>query len=57
MDETCVVHLLVSCPVVITRQDFFCLHVIFQGICLTLQKLHGKVTAVGRRLPEYCLYI
>ena len=43
-----------------TRQDFFCLHVKIQGICLTLQKLHeksnGSWTAVAGILPLYITY-
>ena len=60
MDKTCVIHVLVSCPVVIHGRIFFCLHVKIQGICLTLQKLHeksnGSWTAVAGILPLYITY-
>ena len=60
MDETCVIHVLVSCPVVITRQDFFCLHVIFSGYLLNFaevtRKSNGSWTAVAEILPLYITY-
>ena len=60
MDKTCVFLGACVLPCCETRQDFFCLHVKIQGICLTLQKLHeksnGSWTAVAGILPLYITY-